>query len=469
MEDLAFIEAVMEEIKGDMLKLHRKIWELAEPSNVEYQSAKLIAGVLRENGFAVTEGVCGRPTAFVATFGSGHPSIGFLGEYDALPGLSQECGLPERKEHVPGGAGHGCGHSNLGVGSLSAALIIKRYLEAKRIPGTITYFGCCAEEDHGVKPLMARDGMFDEIDCVFAWHPQPHNTVHNTAFVAIRDLIVEFKGQSSHAGSAPQLGRSALEACELMNVSCNYLKGHLPDEARIMYAYQDAGGKAANIIPDHAVLKYGIRAREASVVEEVSQRVIDCAKGAALMTGTEVTVKPRTAYCNQFQNTVVAYILSEAAQEVGAPQWSEEDFALAREFVEQFPDKAKENLKKDIQRTISDRPLEEVLQRPLDTDMEAFDHNKVIKIFGASDVGDVGFVTPTASVTIATVALGTPMHSWFWAGMTGSSIGEKGLICAAKILALAATKVYNDPHRLDGAQEERIRRTGGVYHCGMVD
>lgn len=467
MNSLEFTEKVMDQIADSMFEIHREIWGLAEASNQEYESARILCQALRKEGFWVEEGVCGTPTAFIASYGTGHPCVGFLGEYDALPGLSQEAGVPVKKPICENGYGHGCGHSALGVGSLAAAIIAKRYLETTKKQGKVIYYGCCAEEDEGVKPLMARDGKFDGTDCVFAWHPGSENGVRNMEFVAIKCFDVKFSGVTAHAGGAPHLGRSALDACELMNVGVNYLREHVIPEARLQYAYVDAGGTAPNVVQDHGALTYGVRAPRSAQVDEIVKRVLDCAEGAALMTGTTFQVVPKMGYSDVFQNHIVAGILSDAAAEVGAPKWSEEDYELAGKFVSQYNEIQMKNLQQLVKLKKPESSFEEILKKPLDTGMESFDGTKKTQIYGGSDVGDVGYVTPTASLSVATSALGTPGHSWFMTGMTGSSIGEKGIACAGKIMGLAAVKVYDRPELLDGAQEERIARTGGVYHCPM--
>ena len=467
MKELDFIETEAEELKAFMFEIHRKIWEYAEISDGEFESSELLCQVLEEEGFSVRKNVCGRTTAFIAEFGDGHPAVGFLGEYDALPGLSQEAGYPFKRPVEGAACGHGCGHSALGVASLIAAFTAKRYLEKTGGQGKVIYYGCCAEEGEGVKPLMARDGGFDDTDCVFAWHPASVNGVTNTEMIAVKTVHVTFNGTTSHAGAAPHLGRSALDACELMNVGVNYLREHVIQEARLQYAYLDTGGTAPNVVQDHAKLIYGVRAPRIYQAEEILKRVIQCAEGAALMTGTRVGIEPRMGYSDVFQNFVAARILSDAAQEIGAPGWTEEDYQLAKAFTGQYNSVQKSEMESLIGRRYGTERLKEVEERPLDTKMDAFDEKQHFMIYGCSDVGDVGYVTPTASLSVATGALGTPGHSWFMTGMTGSSIGEKGLLCAGKIMGLAAVKVFKDPGLLKGAQEERTGRTGGIYKCPM--
>ena len=373
MKGLEFVEDMAEELKSELFRIHKEIWEYAEISSGEFKSAELLCTVLEKEGVSVRKIVCDRPTAFVAVYGTGHPVVGFLGEYDALPGLSQEAGIPYQRPVKGAACGHGCGHSALGVACLTSAFLAKRYLEKTKEPGTVIYYGCSAEEGEGVKPLMARDGEFKETDCVFAWHPAAVNGVTNTDMISVKTVHVSFKGTTAPAGAAPHLGRSALDACELMNVGVNYLREHVIQEARLQYAYLDTGGTAPNVVQDHAKLIYGVRAPKTYQAEEILNRVNDCAKGAALMTGTTVTIEPRMGYSDVFQNFVVARILSEAAQEVKAPQWTEEDFKLAKAFTQQYNPVQKTEMEHTIKNRYGTEKLEELLERPLDIKMDAFD------------------------------------------------------------------------------------------------
>ncbi len=393
----------------------------------------------------------------------------FLGEYDALSGLSQEWG---RSEHIPVVGqeyAHGYGHSALGVASLAAALIVKEYLDKYSKAGKIIFYGCCAEEDTGVKPLMAMNGEFQDTDCVFAWHPSYFNGVTNFENIADKGFTVEFKGTTAHAGMAPHLGRSALDACELMNVGVNYLREHVIQEARIHYAYLDVGGSAPNVVQDHTKMYYLVRAPRITQVDEILERVITCAKGAAMMTGTTVETEHKMGYSDVFQNTVIARILSKAAEEIGPPEWDEEDIKLAAEFVAHYDRTQEENRKKQTKVLYASEKMEESFEKVLHDKIVSFDEKTFERRYGCSDVGDVCYVTPTAILNVATMAIGAPAHSWFMTGMTGSSIGEKGILCAAEILSLAALKVYEAPNILKGAQEERIKRVGNVYKCPMVE
>ena len=290
MKDLEFLEHVIDQKSQMILDANDRIWEYAELAYHETRSADLLCQILKDEGFSVTTGDAGIPTCFTGTFsyGSGKPVMGILGEYDALSSLSQKAASP-RKEPVEAGApGHGCGHSALGTGSLAAVLAVKEYLVENKKDGTIIYFGCPAEEGAGSKQFMARAGMFDNVDFVYTWHPATINAVECNHSNAIMGANFEFKGVSSHAGGSPHLGRSALDAAELMNVGCNYLREHMIPEARIHYAYIDAGGTAPNVVQDHAVIRYEVRSPWVSQVKDLFERVKNVARGASIMTDTTV-------------------------------------------------------------------------------------------------------------------------------------------------------------------------------------
>ena len=468
MTDTEFAFKAFDEIKDEILALHKDIYLHPELSHEETRSAAVIEKKLEEHGFLVKRGVSGEATAFIAEYGSGKPVVAYLGEYDALPGLSQVGGCPEKKPMEPGAPGHGCGHSALGTATLTAAFIAARWLDETKASGTIRYYGCCAEESRGVKPFMARDGYFDDVDVVYAWHPSDHNGVVNMTMAAIKSVKISYKGITAHAGATPFLGRSALDAAEIAHVGINYLREHVVPEARMQYSYLDAADKAPNVIPDHCMTQEVVRAPKMAQVLPIMDRLKKCAEGAALMTGTTCTIEDDTGFYEVIQNSVACRILSDAAQDIGAPKWSEEDKKLAAAFSRNFSEEQKERQAQEA-KAIAGRTggsAGDLIAGPLDPEMEAFDPEKASYTGGASDVGDVAMVAPTASLSVATAALGTPLHTWMFAGQTGSSIGEKGLACAGEIMGLAGIRTLENPKLLDGAQEERLAYTGGKpYVC----
>ena len=468
MDNRELIREAVAEKRDLVAEVNRKIWEYAELGHKEFKSARLLCDVLKDEGFVVTEQLCGLPTAFKAVYGSGHPVLGLLGEYDALPILSQEAGCPEQRPICDGAPGHGCGHSALGAASLAAALAVKKYLEQTGRPGTVIYFGCSAEETCGAKPFMARDGEFDGVDGVFAWHPGTDNGVDWADSIACTEIEYEFFGTTAHAGGSPHLGRSALDACELMNVGCNYLREHMVSEARIHYAYLDCGGTAPNVVQDHTRIEYMIRAPRTSQVQQLIARVNDVAKGAALMTGTTVKSHLRNGYSDTHHNHVMSYILEEALLEFGAPDWDEQDMALARQFVSQYNPNQREAFIEEVRQLYPADQVADKLENPLDTRITCFQPEIPKKPHGGStDVGDVAYVTPTTELSVATASLGCPGHSWFMTAQTNSRIGEKGMLRAGEVMALACVKAMEHPEKLVEARQEMLEYTGGEYHCPM--
>ena len=471
MKDLEFIEKVIEEDSGKILEANDKIWEYAELAFKEYKSAELLCKMLEEEGFTVETGLAEIPTCFTGTFsyGSGKPVMGILGEYDALSSLSQEAGVAVKKELVSGGAGHGCGHSALGTGSLAAAFAVKRYLEEQKKDGTIIYFGCPAEEGAGSKQFMARAGLFDDVDFVYTWHPSTENAVDNTHNNAIMGANFHFTGLTAHAGSTPYLGRSALDAVELMSVGCNYLREHIIPEARIHYAYINAGGTSPNVVQDHATVRYEVRAPYVSQLKELFERVVKVAKGAAMMTETEMNYDLCMAFTEYLPNKALAAVADECMKEIGAPSWSEEDYALAKQFVDTYNEQTQERIRDQIVRLYGEDRLEEVLARPLDSEIHGFDPSATRMEAGSTDVGDVGYAAPTLNINIATCCIGNVGHTWQMTAQTCSPLAHKGLLTAAKVMALSCIRTMERPEVIAAAKEEVRKRNGGEYTCPLPD
>ena len=319
--------------------LAKEVWGYAELSYEETKSAAALIAALKQEGFTIEEGIADIPTAFTATYqcGSGKPVVGFLAEYDALSGLSQKAGRPVQEPVREGGAGHGCGHNLLGAGCYAAAVALKDYLIKEKKDGTVIFFGCPAEEGAGSKQFIARAGYFDNVDFAYTWHPETVNEVGSRGSVAIMGANFTFDGIAAHAGGEPHLGRSALDAVELMNVGCNYLREHMIDAARIHYAYSDPGGTAPNVVQSHAVIKYEVRAPKVSQVQELFTRVVDVAKGAALMTGTKMKYEITMAFSDYVPNRTLGAVVDQCMRELGAPEWTEPDYRLAAEFLRTYP------------------------------------------------------------------------------------------------------------------------------------
>lgn len=341
MDNAQIIRNAVRERAQIITGLNRSVWEYAELGYQETKSAAAIIKALEDDGFTVTKELAGIPTAFKAVWGSGSPVVGILGEYDALPGLSQKAGVAAPEPDEGHTTGHGCGHCALGAGAVGAAMAAKAYLEQSKKPGTLVFFGCPAEEQGFGKGFMAKARCFDGVDMMFTWHPADQNVPMGTRMVANYKVRFDFTGISAHAGAAPEKGRSALDACELMNVGVNYMREHVISDARIHYAYLDNGGEAPNVVQDHASLLYFMRAPKLAQSSEILARIKKIAQGAALMTETEVKVRVLGGLSDVIPNPTAFQVLSDAYVEMGGPEFDEEDYAIARKFLAILPEDAK--------------------------------------------------------------------------------------------------------------------------------
>ncbi len=458
--DVAEIKKLVAAKKDKFRQLSDDVWKTPELYFRETESAKTLIKALKDEGFKVDEGVADIPTAFIGTWGSGKPIIGILGEFDALPSLSNEAGATEHKPIVEGGPGHGCGHNALGAGAMAAAAAVKDYMEAHKMPGTIRYYGCPAEEGGWGKMFMAKEGLFDDADALFTWHPSQENTVVNVSSLANQSAYFTFKGKTAHASGSPHLGRSALDACELMNVGVNYLREHIVPEARVHYAYQDVGGPAPNVVQDHAQLKYFIRAPKVKQVKEISERVQNIARGAALMTETQLDINITAGMCEYVPNDTLSYVLNDALEDVGPPTYDDADRALAKTFRDSYPDSNVEASLKGVAHTYEN--AEKYRDTALMEDIGRYKPTSAY-MFGSTDVGDASYAAPTAWMGAACYALGTPGHSWQNTAMAASSITHKALVTVAEAISLAAVRSMQDPDMLKKAKEEYVQKTGGKY------
>lgn len=452
-------------------KLAREIWGYAELAYEEVKSASALIEALKKEGFTIEEGIAGMPTAFTATYtaGSGKPTVGFLAEYDALSGLSQCAAKPEYEPVTAGGAGHGCGHNLLGAGCYAAAVAVKEYLVREKKDGTVIFFGCPAEEGAGAKQFIARAGYFDNVDFAYTWHPATINEVGSKGGVAIMGANFIFDGVAAHAGAEPHLGRSALDAVELMNVGCNYLREHMIDAARIHYAYSDPGGTAPNVVQSHAVIKYEVRAPMVSQVDELFARVVDVARGAALMTGTEMRYEITMAFSDYRANRVLGGIVDDCMRTLGAPVWTEADYALAKQFLHTYPRQTMVGIREKLAAYFDPETLDTVLDKPLDSVVHPFNPLETGYSSGSTDVGDVGYATPTVMFYVATACLGNVGHSWQNTAFSCSDIGMKGMRRAAEVLTLAAIRTMDDPAAIEKAKAELLRKNGGKYRCPLPE
>lgn len=453
------------------IALAKEIWGYAELSYEEVRSSSALIAALKKEGFSIEEGIAGIPTAFTATFsrGSGKPVVGFLAEYDALSGLSQKAACPVQEPIKEGGDGHGCGHNLLGAGSYAAAVALKDYLEKENKDGTVIFFGCPAEEGAGSKQFIARAGYFDNVDFAYTWHPATINEVGSWGDVAIMGANFTFDGVAAHAGGEPHLGRSALDACELMNIGCNYLREHMIDTARIHYAYSDPGGTAPNVVQSHAVIKYEVRAPKVSQVQELFTRVVDVAKGAALMTGTKMQYEITMAFSDYVPNRTLGALVDQCMRELGAPDWTEEDFAVASKFLRTYPRSTMVGIREKLGSFFEPEELDAALAKPLDQVIHPFNPKETGYHSGSTDVGDVGYATPTVSFNVATACLGNVGHSWQNTAFACSDIGFKGMLRAAEILTLAAVRTMEQPELIAKARAELKQKNGGSYQCPLPE
>jgi len=434
-----------------IIEVSDKIWQFAELGLQEFKSSFLLAEELRKAGFKLEMGVAGMPTAFVATYGSGRPVIGVMGEYDALPGLSQKP-LPTKEPLAEGAPGHGCGHNIHGASGMAGAIGAKVAMEASGIKGTLKFFGTPAEESASGKVFMVREGIFDSVEAVLSHHPSSMNTAGLSSSLANNSVKFHFHGVSSHAAGSPEQGRSAMDAVELMNVGVNFLREHVIQEARIHYVVQ-AGGDQPNVVPAYARSWYLIRAPERDQVDLIYNRVLEIAKGAAIMTGTTHRTEFIKGVYNELPNRALSELVVNNMREIGAPKYTEEDQRFAKEIAKSItPEMKRASLRK------SKRPeWEKLMDVDLDQSIpDAWDAGEVGH--GSTDVSDVSWKAPTMEFSTATFVLGTPGHSWQNTAQSGTGIGHKSLIFAAKIISTSTIDLLTKPELLKKAKDEFERR-----------
>lgn len=429
-----------------LAKVSDSVWDFAETAFQEHKSSRLLADTLEKAGFTVRRGVAGMKTAFVAEFGAGKPTIAFLAEYDALPGLSQKVSA-DKDPREAGRPGHGCGHNLLGTASVFAGIAVKRAMEQHKLPGRIIVFGTPAEEGGAGKVYMVREGLFAGVDVVVSWHPGTGNTVGAGSCLAVKRARFRFHGLAAHAAGGPERGRSALDAVELMNVGSNYLREHVPQQTRIHYVIIN-GGKRPNIVPEEAESWYYVRAPKMDDAQAVFTRVVEIAQGACLMTRTKVEIRDESGTYEILPNLTLAGITHGHLRRVGAPAFDKPDYDLAR-----------------------------ALRKTVGLDPTGPEHlmldNRVSEIstqitMGSTDVGDVSWTVPTAEFSIAARAVGAPTHSWPFVATAGSPVGHKACSTAARVMAGTALELMTSPDVLKSAQEEFRRRTERfVYKCGI--
>jgi aminobenzoyl-glutamate utilization protein B len=429
----------------DYKKIELQIWEYAEVGYKEVKSSALLQKTLSDNGFDVKAGVAGIPTAFVATYGSGKPVIGILGEFDALPGLAQEA-TPDKKPIDGKTAGHGCGHHLFGTASVAAGIEIKKLIAQKKFTGTIKVFGCPAEEGGSGKVYMVRAGLFNDVDVVVHWHPGAENGVTMTSALANKSAKFRFHGISAHAAASPERGRSALDAVEAMDNMVNMMREHIPQETRIHYVITN-GGKAPNVVPDFAEVYYYVRHPNKDQVMQIFDRVVKAANGAALGTETTMDYEIIGGTHDLLLNRTLGEAMQKNLEKVGGVIYTPEEIEFAKKLQSTFGYKAPA-----IESAATIKPIK------ADEDAGG----------GSTDVGDVSYAVPTVGMRAATWVAGTPAHSWQATACGGTEIGAKGMMVAAKTMALTAIDLFTTPSLIDKAKEEFIKDKGDYQYKALL-
>ena len=463
------IVAVIEEKRQQFIDAADRIWETPETRFAVAKSVQPFYEILAEEGFEIEKGLAHMEHSFVATYGSGKPVIGILAEYDALSNLSQVADLGEPQAAVAGGNGHACGHNLLGTGALAGAVGIKAYMEENHLSGTIKLFGCPAEESGYGKAFMAREGVFDDVDVALSWHPMDSNAAWSISSLAVYQVYYHFKGVAAHAAAAPELGRSALDAAELMNIGVQFLREHIIDQGRVHYAAMDAGGDSANDVQPSASLYYFIRAPKIEQAEAIYKRVNKIAEGAALMTETELTIDFDSACYNYLPNQAVTAAMQANMEQYGSLGLTEEDQQYAQRYYDSLPEMTKESLiarAKAVAPELSPAEAQRLGTLPVSEQVQPLVFSEATS--GSTDVGDVSWVCPTAQVLVGCEPQGTPPHSWQWTANGKSAIAHKGLLSAGKIIATTAYDLLTQPELVAKAKAEHEQTLGGKKYQSAI-
>jgi len=429
---------------AEFTELSDAVWDAPELNFEERRALELHAGIMTSAGFRVGTGIAGLPTAMVAEWGEGGPVIAILGEYDALPGLSQVGGKAVAEPLESGGNGHGCGHNLLGAASALAATAVRDWLVEAGLPGRIRYYGCPAEEGGSSKGFMVRAGVFGDVDAAICWHPAPFTGVNPAYSLACAELLFTFEGRSSHAAATPELGRSALDAMELMHIGVNYLREHMPRTARVHYAVIDGGGPAPNVVQARAVSRQLVRATSLDELWPLVERVSRIAEGAAMMTGTRVTAKQIAGDANLVGNLPLEEALHGILCDLKGVPFDEGDHRKAAEFLPTF--------------TPEDRAAAwNRFGLPPVANLALYDQTYPLgqadrASVGSTDVGTVSWVVPTVQARVATYAIGTPGHSWQLVAQGKLPAAHKGMVHAAKAMGTLAARLIAEPDLLARAK-----------------
>jgi aminobenzoyl-glutamate utilization protein B len=436
------VAATIQKNSSSYIDMAQQIWEWAEVGYQETRSSGLLQQQLRDAGFTITAPVAGIPTAFLASYGAGKPVIGILAEFDALPGVSQQA-LPQRQAIEDGGAGHACGHHLFGVGSVAAAITAKNWLASSGTAGTIRLYGTPAEEGGSGKVYMVRAGLFEDVDTVIHWHASDQNNARPGTTLSNRSAKFRFKGVASHAAAAPERGRSALDGVEAMNHMVNMLREHVPTSSRIHYVITK-GGLAPNVVPEVAESFYYVRAPNPEQLRPIWSWVENAARGAALGTDTEVEWEIIHGNYNILPNVTLSRVMNDALQSYGGIEYDAAEQRFAEALVATYTGRPKHQLG-------SEKSIKEF--------SEEIDHSS-----GSSDVGDVSWMAPTVGLNTATWVPGTSAHTWQAVAAGGTSIGHKGMLLAAKSMALTAITLFENPAIVEQAHEEWLEQRGEDFN-----
>lgn len=438
------------------------IWEYAETRFELEKSVQEFLNILKHENFEIELGMAEMENAFIGSYGEGHPVVGILAEYDALSNMGHQentLNSNEKKE----GNGHACGHNLLGMGALAGAVAIKDYMEKYHIKGTLKIYGCPAEESGYGKAFLAKAGYFDDLDFALTWHPNHTTQVWGEKTLAVNQVYFKFKGVSSHASASPHLGRSALDAAELMNVGVNYLREHLEDDVRIHYAYLDVGGSAPNVVQNTSTLYYFIRSKSSHKLKSIYNRVLKVAQGAAMMTETELEVIWDSSCLDFLPNETLSKVMYDSAKELEKINLLDSlDYRSTLSLEEE------ENITDTLRRYLNEEAMAFMDKQSFNPYIAPFEVGQ--QGYASTDVGDVSWICPTAQMFVACEPLGTAMHSWQWVSNGKSNMAHQGIAQAAKIISLSALKVMTSDELLDRIKKEhKLNLNGKKYESGIPD
>ena len=456
------ISTLIESKKEERIQLSDTIWTIPELHFQEKKSVQYMKAALEKEGFKTELGIAGLDTALVGTFGTGKPVIAFLGEYDALPGLSQKGRATQYEPLEDGGSGHGCGHNLLGTGAFAAAVAVKEYLEQHNQSATIRFYGCPAEENGSGKAYMVKAGLFDDVDIAITWHPGTFASAMTCSSLANYAATFKFTGKSAHAAAAPHLGRSALDAIELMNVGVNYLREHIIPEARVHYAITNSGGLSPNVVQPYAEVSYLMRAPKKHQVQEIYKRIEKIAKGATLMTETSVEIVFDGAASDLITNKTLYDVMYQQILEIGTPTYTVEDEQHAQAIFDTLSPEVHATALLGLNKEDTAKLKGKVIAHHIPSKSPEF------LLGGSTDVGDVSWKVPTVQCTTATMALGTPLHTWQVVSQGIMPIAHKGMLQAAKIMACTAIELIDNPTIIEEAKKELSERLDGETYVSLI-